>query len=221
MIFKLHNWQYVEVNSFISFCHEVRDKTYFLSLSRRQFHNLVDLIKIIHYRSLDLRWFPLSCGIWLHYKKDSVKLCDNNTSIYFRFSPRSWKMFINDTFKEIQSFLRKDAVGSGERHATNVTYSKNQHRRIPSYIRQQALSRKTRDACHASLKQPQHSSISKRMHTNSRSCTSIRGGKDGGRIRSQIESDSTPYSEDETSDEEHGDQSEIEVPCSSPKCSIE
>lgn len=220
MYFTLHSQQYIKVKKLVTFHHEDSIKSFAVTLNERQFQNLVDFVKNINNFNT-LVWIPLEDGVWLYYNYPAVKIIDNEVNVYFRFHKSSWKTFIRTVYKRVASFLSHNVVRSGERHAADDGYSRYQSRRISSQIRRQNLSRKARDDCQSTHEQTKYSSFPKRSCTNSRQCSNGRSGKNGGRIRLQIENDSTPYTSIESSDDEHGSESKDAIPGSSPQYSIE
>ena len=190
------------------------------TLNQEQFRNLVDYVenRDVYHIFVSI---CLGASTTLEINRFSKRLYDRTKKIRFTFHPESWKKFINEGYMEIKSFLDRDVVPRGERYAAGVRYTRHRPGKFPSSMWRKAVQRATRDDCETSHKQSQHPSFPERPHTNSRRYFKKRSGKDGGRIRSQIENDSTPYTSIETSDNERGRESKDEIPSASLQYSIE
>ena len=211
----------IDPHGFVQYFHHASTDTFHvLALPFHQFLTLNDVMNIMKHFS-SLKSFPLSEGVWLHKKKNSIEIRDTNRQIFFRFNHNGLEEYKNHVHHQVRSFLQDGMCTSRHKYdARDECESKNSSRRPVSIIRRgkQILSGSSRNGSDENDKHTTKcTSFSRRKSSNTRRSLRRRSGKYAARIREQIEENKEDgeISSVTSSNQEYGCEPEIEISCES------
>lgn len=153
----------------VYFKHDTHGKETGITLSRRQFLNLNDIIMDLD-TFRNMKYYPLGGNVWLQYYQNRIQLYHCRLHIHFTFHDTSWMKYLGETHRRILSFIRHGATRIHDRQhaASHENLFKGGSRDISSTSsQQQAVSRPTSNAGSETEQYAKHSNLSERNSTNS------------------------------------------------------
>ena len=216
MKFRLHQQQYVSVDTHVNFHHHQigKQQSYIISLNDEQMDNLDDIITSPSFTLQSIKCSPLGSGIWLHTQRTTVTLVNRVSGCFFRFFPSSWERYKRRVHHRVCYNHGRPPSDQHRPHHDSGPLAQFRAALL-EYRQQRSAHRSTRNARHSHEQWSQSPIVSRRKGANLRESKTRRGGRDAARSHQEIEEDSTQHTIISNKDSESCRECDFEE-CDSP-----
>lgn len=191
MEFRLHQHQYVSVDTHVNFHHcKGKEQPYIISLNDEQMRNFHDVITVPSFTLQAVQYTPLGSGIWFHTQHASASLVNVMSGCFFRFFPSSWDHYKRKVHRRAYHYHGKSPSDQHRPHHDSKPLARFSASLL-EYRQQRSTHGSTRNAHHSHEQWSQSPIVSRWKGANLWQSKTRRGGRDEAQSHREIEEDST------------------------------